>query len=198
MSPEPTAEELAAKRDELRRNQVHERKQLDRLADRIKDRSDRIKALAARIRKAKQAVVMSAKGLAFLAREEGTVLHTYNDSAGHCTSCTGHLEHLGGCTSSQTFSPEQCRIKLQADVKAVEAALKAALHVPQTQAQKDALISLGFNIGTGGLTDSTVLRRINAKASAADIRAAFLMWVIPPELRGRREREVELYFTGRY
>jgi lysozyme len=199
-------EKLARKRDQLRRGQVRDRGKVKDLRSAIEAlqkglarRGRRIKHIAQRIRHLRrQEVHQSAKGREFLIAQEGIVLHTYNDSAGHCTACVGHLVSMASCSGQRNFTRAECERMLAADVHPCEAAVKNAIHVPLKQHEKDALISFAFNVGTNGFTTSTLVRRINAKASGAEIREAFLMWRFPPEIVGRRQREVELYLNGNY
>jgi len=64
-----------------------------------------------------------------------------------------------------------------------------------------ALVSLAYNIGTGGFVDSTVLRVVNdglpawGSAGGGRLRDAFLMWAHPESLRPRRLAEVRRFFT---
>ena len=82
--------------------------------------------------------------------------------------------------------------------------MRRAVRVTLTEEQRAALISLTFNIGSGGFLSSTVLRRLNAGnyEGAAD---AFLMWnkitrngvkERDQGLVNRRERERLLFLTG--
>lgn len=77
-------------------------------------------------------------------------------------------------------------------------AVNKALKVPIEQHQFDALVSICYNIGIGGMTNSTFMRRINAKDSLKNIRAGIMMWLKPPELKRRRTQEADLYTTGKY
>lgn len=132
----------------------------------------------------------SPAGVATIAQREGVVLHTYLDSVGIATCCCGHT----GRTSppvpemGQKFTQAQCNAFLAADLAPVEKALNNALKVPVTQPQWDACISLGFNIGSGGLVGSTVVHMINA-GNIQGAANAFLMWDHPAELLGRRKAE---------
>ncbi len=69
-------------------------------------------------------------------------------------------------------------------------------------AQFGALVSFAYNLGAKALASSTLLKRINAKASLKDIEASWLQWdkarvngVLKP-LRGltiRRQAEFDLF-----
>jgi hypothetical protein len=97
------------------------------------------------------------------------------------------------------FTREDAIHLLRADVAKVEhviaTAVRAGIRERLNQNQYDALVSLGFNIGTSGLAGSTVLRELNAGRArrAAD---AFLMWRNPPELLPRRRRERALFLKS--
>lgn len=140
-------------------------------------------------------------GLEFIARLEGCVLRPYNDSAGHCTVGVGHLLHYGPCTAQETYqritqpkAMELLRKDADVAVKAVRQGVKRRLN----QHQFNALVSFTFNVGAQGFLDSTLLRRVNERASAHDIREAFLMWtkaggLVSQGLINRREAEADLF-----
>ena len=135
----------------------------------------------------------SAAGVRALLREEGCVLRPYNDSAGNATIGVGHLLHRGPVNAGDRsrwagFTREDASELLRRDLSRFEDAVAYAVEVPMTQGEFDALVSLAFNIGTGGFASSSVVRHLNAgrRRAAAD---AFLMWRNPPELAPRRRRE---------
>jgi lysozyme len=146
--------------------------------------------------------VTSANGRGFIEQEEGVVLHLYKDSAGLWTIGAGHLVRPGEC-----FGAGLTRIQaddlLSKDLAKVEACVRAFARPDITQNQFDALVSLGFNIGTGGLASSTVAR-LYAKGDLAGASDAFLMWnkradpktgqlVVDQGLMARRQRERALF-----
>jgi lysozyme len=144
---------------------------------------------------------LSPAGLAALSREEGLVLHPYNDSAGHATIGVGHLLHLGRVTAADQarwrgFTRAKAIALLADDVGKFEAAVDRAITRPMLQGQFDAFVSLAFNIGTGGFASSTVARRFNAgdRMGAAN---AILMWSHPSELLGRRKRERTMFLEAK-
>lgn len=158
----------------------------------------------ARLQSAKQA---SPKGLAFLIAEEGFIPHAYNDPANHATFGVGHLLHRGPVTASDRAAwGTKAKPKPRALVERVlredlagrfEPAVREAVKKPLKPHQFDALLSLCFNIGTGGFKNSTVVKRLNAGdfAGAAD---AILLWNKPSILIPRRRRERELFLNARY
>ncbi len=158
----------------------------------------------ARLQSAKQA---SPKGLAFLIAEEGFIPHAYNDPAKHATFGVGHLLHLGPVTAADRATwgsksnpkPRALveRVLREDLAKRFEPAVRDAVKKPLKPHQFDALLSLAFNIGTGGFKRSTVVKRLNAGdfRGAAD---AMLLWDKPAILIPRRRRERELFLNGRY
>ena len=149
----------------------------------------------------------SAKGLAFLIAEEGFVPYAYNDPTNHATFGVGHLLHSGPVTAADRARwGTKAKPKPRAVVEQVlrddlasryEPAVKDAVKKPLKPHQFDALLSLCFNIGTGGFKGSTVVKRLNAGdfAGAAD---AMLMWNKPSMLIPRRRRERALFLNGTY
>lgn len=135
-------------------------------------------------------------GLALIAHFEGCVLQEYLDTRGLRTIGFGHL-----CKPEESFQNgityAQATEMLHTDSASKVAAIKALVKVPLSQHEFDALCSLAFNIGVGGLSSSTVLRLLNQgdKQGAAE---AFLMWCkasTPTELLGRRKEEEAFFLT---
>ena len=163
--------------------------------------------LDAQIARAQPAKQVSNKGLAFLLAEEGYRPYAYDDPAGHCTFGVGHLVHRGATTAAdRTTWGTKAKPKTRAEVMRVlredlatryEPAVREAVKKPLLPHQYDALVSLCFNIGTGGFKGSTVVKRINAGdfRGAAD---AILMWNKPAMLIPRRRRERELFLNATY
>ena len=133
---------------------------------------------------------MSAKGRALLIQREGFRTKAYRDSVGVWTIGVGHTSAAGTpeVTPGLVVSKADVDAILSRDLRQYEFAVGHAVTVPLTQGQFDALVSLCFNIGTGGFRKSTVVRRLNEGnyRGAAD---AFLMWNKPPEIMGRRKSE---------
>ena len=147
---------------------------------------------------------LSEAGLAFLAAHEGTVLHLYNDSSGHCTVGIGHLVHHGRCDGRTSEAPFSGGITRQAaidllrqDVVRFESTVNSAVKVPLKQNQFDALVSFSFNVGDGAFRDSTLLKELNARRFDR-VRPELLRWTkgangIEPGLVNRRTDEADLF-----
>ncbi|HEV2071434.1 MAG TPA: lysozyme [Acidimicrobiales bacterium] len=80
--------------------------------------------------------------------------------------------------------------------------IRSMISVPLSARQWAALVHFTYNVGVRGFRDSTLCRVINEGADYGSVRdgkvrAAFMMWLKPPELRGRREKEVAMFFDTR-
>ncbi|KVC89117.1 muraminidase [Burkholderia ubonensis] len=114
------------------------------------------------------------QGIELIKHFEGLRLARYLDAVGKPTIGYGHLilphEHF-----TRPLTPAEADALLRQDLRSAELSLRKLLRVPVTQQQFDALMSFVFNLGSGRLRSSTLLRYLNAGAPA---RAAdqFLVW----------------------
>jgi len=74
------------------------------------------------------------------------------------------------------------------------------VHKPLTQNQFNALVSFAYNVGSGALASSTLLKKVNVNPNDAMISKEFLKWnkvnkVANNGLTTRRIKESSLYFT---
>lgn len=140
---------------------------------------------------------MSAIGLTALISREARKLKAYKDTKGIWTIGIGHTAAAGAPIpyAGLTISAAEADVIFARDLVQYEDAVRDAINVVLTDNQFDALVSICFNIGTGGFRGSTFVKRINARASAAQIRAAILMWKKPPEILTRRVAEADQFAT---
>ena len=137
----------------------------------------------------------------FIIKEEGMVLHPYLDSAGIPTIGVGCTYYEDGTKVQMTDEPITKERALQLFrnlVIAFEQTVTRVIRVPLTQNQYNALVSLCFNIGVSAFSRSTLVKKINSRASLPEIETWFLVWNKvggEPVLMGRRKREFELYTT---
>jgi lysozyme len=134
---------------------------------------------------------------------EGLRLEPYRDSAGYLTIGIGHLirpgEHFTRITAAQAEA------MLNADLASARSAVERLAQVPLGDNQFAALVSFTYNLGSGALERSTLLKLVNDRAFA---RAAdeFVKWsrVHDPKtgrvkvvdgLTRRREAEARLFIT---
>ncbi len=142
-------------------------------------------------------MMISPKGLNDLVQREGVRLHAYYDTRLIPTIGVGHTSMAGPphVFIGQTITIDEAKKILAHDLAPVEATINAAVHVPITQNQFDALCSLTFNIGVGGFRGSSVLKELNRR-KYAEAGNDFLMWDHPPELIGRRRAEREQFLRA--
>jgi lysozyme len=144
----------------------------------------------------------SENGILEICSYEGVCLRPYLDSVGVWTigfgSTTTEIPNLKNWDKTKYITMQYAYDLFKSSLASYEKAVTNSLIVDITQYQFDALVSLCYNIGTGGLSHSTLIRMINQKQSAVTIRADFLMWNKPREIIGRRTKEANLYQTGVY
>ncbi|WP_082478740.1 lysozyme [Methylobacterium sp. Leaf102] len=139
---------------------------------------------------------LSAIGEAVLIAREGRRLKAYRDSVGVWTIGIGHTSAAGAplVTAGLTISAAECDAIFARDIRQYVAAVRKGLKVTVPQHVFDALVSICFNIGPGGFTGSTFLKRINA-GDMAGARDAILMWQKPAAIITRRQAEAEQFVT---
>lgn len=141
---------------------------------------------------------ISAAGLQLIERSEGFSSTVYNDVAGIPTIGYGHRV-LPGESFPNGITQAQAEAILTNDVRNAEASVQRLVTVPLTQNQFDALVDFTYNLGSGNLASSTLLKDLNAGNydAAAD---QILLWdhaggKVQPGLQVRRQAEFNL-FTG--
>lgn len=139
-------------------------------------------------------------GLDFLINEEGIVLHPYKDQVGIPTIGCG-MTYYPSTGKKVTMADPAITLQQAKDyfaqmVKPYEMAVYSTTRDDINQNQFNSLVSLCYNIGTGGFKGSTVHRLVNLGVSGDELKAAFLMWSKAggkPVLKDRRIREFNLY-----
>jgi lysozyme len=139
---------------------------------------------------------ISAAGLALLKKSEGFRSHTYLDVAGFRTIGYGH-RLLRPESFPNGVSLPQAEEILAADVRDAEQAVERLVKVPLTQGQFDALVDFVFNLGSGRLALSLLLRCLNGRDYEA-AAAQLLRWDHAaakenPALKARRTAEFEMW-----
>lgn len=139
------------------------------------------------------------KGISLIQSFESLRLKAYDDGVGVPTIGWGHTK---GVKWGDTCTKEQADQWLLEDLAVAEKAVNAYVKVDLSQGQYDALVSFTFNVGTGALKSSTLLKKLNAGdyLGAAD---EFPRWnkgggKVMKGLTRRRaaERELFLFFDG--
>jgi len=139
---------------------------------------------------------INAAGLELIKSFEGLRLNSYRDAVGVWTIGYGHTRTAG---PGQRISFNQATALLREDVSTFEKAVTRAVRVPITDNQFAALVSFAYNVGSGALSSSTLVRRLNSgdKFGAAN---EFLRWNraggrVLAGLTRRREAERTLFLS---
>ncbi|WP_375458900.1 lysozyme [uncultured Enterovirga sp.] len=131
-------------------------------------------------------------GLAAIQSREGVRLTAYRDSVGVWTIGWGHTK---GVKQGQKITREQAEAFLREDIDTHAAPAFAAVKVPISQNEADALASIVFNIGVGGFKRSGFLRALNEGRPRAKVARLIMQWTKPPEVTSRREAERDQFLT---
>lgn len=146
---------------------------------------------------------VSDAGRAFIEQNEGCSLGAYWDVDAWSI---GYGHHGAGVSEGMQITREQADTLLSHDLVWVEAAITAAIAVPLTQNQFDALADFVYNEGAGALRTSTLARLINFGVKDPDrIKMAFCMWekvknaggdlIDDAGLLARRQAEATLFLS---
>lgn len=135
--------------------------------------------------------IMTPLGIAALKAREGVRLAAYRDSVGVPTIGYGHTK---GVRLGQRITRGQADAFFLEDLASHALPILSCITVPVADHERDALISIAFNIGVGAFRGSRFLRLLNAgdRAGAAE---AILAWRKPPEVLSRRQGEYDQFRT---
>lgn len=139
---------------------------------------------------------LSEAGLELLKRSEGLRLQPYKDVAGIPTIGYGH-RIVPPATYEHGITELMAETILADDVRTAETAVERLVKVPLTQGQFDALVDFTFNLGSGRLASSTLLKLLN-QSRYDDAAEQLLRWDIAggeenAGLKARREAEFALW-----
>lgn len=140
----------------------------------------------------------SQKGIGFIKSFETLQLKAYKAVPTELYFTVGYGHYGPDVNSSTELTKEEAERLLMVDLAAYERAVSMT-GVTFTQNQFDALVSFTFNVGVNAFLSSTLLKKIRARASEADIRAEFYRWnksggKVLPGLVKRRQAEADMYF----
>lgn len=146
---------------------------------------------------------ISKAGMCELGAREGLCLTPYLDSVGVKTvgfgSTKSDIPDLALWDWKKEITIEEAvRLYKTGLSKYVAAVNRTLTKLDIAQHKFDALVSICYNIGEGGLAGSTFMRYINAGRSDQDVVKAIKMWNKPPEIVGRRQQECDLFVNGIY
>lgn len=137
-----------------------------------------------------------AAGLALIKRFEGFRPKAYICPAGVLTIGYGTTK---GVYRGEVITEAQAEQFLFRDLAGFEAAIKKYVRVPLNQNQFDALVCFTYNVGSGNLASSTLLKRLNAGAYN-EVPGQLMRWNkgggrVLPGLTDRRSAEGALWNT---
>lgn len=146
----------------------------------------------------------SPRGAFALAQNEGLVPGPYLDSVKVWTWGIGHTKAAGapdpaamrrGMPADLNGVVDAAIKVFREDLERYEAQVAAALKVPVAQHEFDALVSFHYNTGAIGRASLVAALNRGDRAAAA---TGFMSWLKPPELVGRRTKELALFKFGVY
>lgn len=127
---------------------------------------------------------------------DNTPIYAYKDSVGLWTIGWGNrfLPNGSRVTGSTVLTKKQCDDIFEFVVKNdFEPGIKRHLKVPVTQSMYDALVSLSYNMGVGGLTKSEMFKELNS--GRYDVAAALIPLTRSRGLAARRASEQRLFLS---
>lgn len=146
----------------------------------------------------------STNGISLIKHFEGTKLTAYADPRGIYTISTGCIRIDGrSVKKGDVITQAKADSMLAEELEAFEGKLTKMLgKVVITQSQWDALISFSFNLGSGALGGSTLLKKVLANPNDPSIADEFPKWRnkgtnFELGLLTRRLSEYHLYSTGK-
>lgn len=139
---------------------------------------------------------ISQTGIDLIKKFEGLRLKAYKDAGGTLTIGYGHT---GGVKSGQTITEAEAEAYLKSDIARFATyvnGLRSKYYSQMNQNQFDALVSFGFNLGTGNLAQLTQ----NGTRSLTSLPTYMVKYVhcngkVLNGLVTRRKAEVELFNT---
>lgn len=143
----------------------------------------------------------------FIEKEEGRVLHSYQDSAGVWTIGIGSTRYMDGkhVGANEAITDTQADALRDWELNNKSSAIRGLLNnTVVNDNQFAALLSFTYNEGVGALANSALLKKVKANPNDTTIRQEFAKWnkihvdgklVSSPGLSARRKRESLLYFS---
>lgn len=129
-------------------------------------------------------------------------MNPYNDSKGFSTIGVGHLIEKRTVTEQDKKdwawldTKQEAMDLLQTDLYGTcEKAVKTLVHVPLMQFQYDAIVSVTFNVGVGGLKKSNFLKELNGGNYNGQL---MLNYRRPSDIIPRRKKEMNLFNNATY
>jgi len=146
---------------------------------------------------------LSQKGLDLIKQFEGLKLKPYLCPAGIPTLGFGNTYYPDGTKVKLTdpaITQEKAEELLKFLLVSYEKAVDSFCRDDISQGNFDALVSFAYNLGTGALQKSTLIKKVNLNPKDVTIADEFLKWnksngTILKGLTLRRQAEANLYFS---
>lgn len=144
----------------------------------------------------------SKKALDIIKKWESMRLNAYLDPIGIPTIGYGTIKYENGAKVKMGEKVTQKRADELLDFEAGKKAreINKLLKKELNQNQYDAILSFSYNVGTGALGKSTLLKKINVSPCDPTIKGEFMKWIYAggqkfSGLENRRKEEAALYFS---
>lgn len=146
---------------------------------------------------------LSQKGLELIKQFEGLSLTPYVCAGGINTIGYGNTYYTNGkkvTLQDKPITKQQAEELLKFSLSTYEKAVDSFCRDDISQSQFDALVSFAYNLGTGALQKSTLIKKVNANPKDVTIADEFLKWNkangrVLAGLTKRRQAEANLYFS---
>ncbi len=146
---------------------------------------------------------LSPKGLELIKSFEGLSLKPYVCAGGINTIGYGNTYYTNGkkvTLKDPKITQKQAEELLKHSLSTYEKAVDSFCRDDISQPQFDALVSFAYNVGTGNLQKSTLIKKVNANPKDVTIADEFLKWNksagrVLAGLTRRRQAEANLYFS---
>ena len=146
---------------------------------------------------------LSQKGLELIKSFEGLSLKPYVCAGGINTIGYGNTYYTNGkkvTLQDKPITKEQAEELIKHSLSTYEKAVDSFCRDDISQSQFDALVSFAYNLGTGALQKSTLIKKVNANPKDVTIADEFLRWnkangKVIAGLTRRRQAEANLYFS---
>lgn len=129
-------------------------------------------------------------GRAALVSREALKTKAYKDSVGVWTIGVGHTSAAGPphVTAGLSITQAEALTIFDRDLAKYEATVDSQVKVPLQDHERDALVSICYNIGQGAFAGATFLKLLN-RGERELVGAAIMSWTKNKELIGRRSAE---------
>ena len=143
-------------------------------------------------------MALTAIGRAALVSREGVKTKAYRDSVGVWTIGVGHTSAAGHpqVAPGLTITRAEAMEIFDRDLAKYEATVDHAVKVPLKDHERDALVSICYNIGQGAFAGATFVKLLN-RGERELVGSAIMSWTKNKELIGRRTAE-RLQFETSY